>query len=553
MTQMTVKYGAIALLGILVSFLLFFRINHDQIKKRELEVRNAIATATLKIEDEIQKIELVLESMAFYFEKTPSVSQETFQNFTNPLRNGLNGNTLFAWAPSILESEKKEYEKKASKALSKIIKGTDSSNNFVPSLDQKLYYPVSLVNPMEQMEGSLGYDLNSDTTRKLAIAQSSSSKKMAISGPIDLVHDQEGVLGFLAVKTVFEPDGIATRGVVAAASRMDDFLKHTLSDELKLVDVSVQDQFAEGSLLYSSLAERDRPINEASCKTTDLAAAGRIWSLGFYPIKDPARFPHTLESYIVLLFGLVITWLIVVNTKSRDDRNILLEKRVKQRTVDLELTNEQLAVSNKQKENLLREIHHRVMNNLQIASSLMNLQKRKLRDEGAIYALTSSQDRINAIALIHQKIYQHDGVDAVDFKGYLENLINTHKRISPDTHYVIQCPEIFIDLDSAVPLAIITFEIVTNALKHAFSENLKSKRLEIIVKKKEGDVIDITISDNGSGLPKNESSKKSGLGQEIIKKLCRQLAAEYQYSSSESGTTFGLSFKQRKLQIPVFD
>jgi|GEM_PF-1118489 len=544
-TNPVIKYWTIALIGVVISFALFYLINDKKIQKNNIAIDNAIAKAELQIEDELQKIDLVIESMSFFFDNSPVVSQKTFEEFTNPFKEDLNGIKALEWAPSILGNEKKEFVLSRTNESPADILETDQSNSLISSGIKDQYFPIQLINPYNELQDILGYDIYSEITRSTAIDQSTSSRNMAFTGPIELVDNDNGVPGFLAMKTVFEPNGIKVKGIVAVVYRMDDFLNKTINDEFKVIDLTVNDLLSENATLFSSIDGKDYKKGTVR-QRSNIAAANRIWTVSFYPKPAYVGFPNIAESYFVLLLGLLITLLLIVNIKGRDDRSQDLETKVWNRTKELE-------VSNKQKENLLREIHHRVMNNLQITSSLMNLQKRKLQDEEAIYALSSSQDRINAIALIHQKIYQHDGADAVDLKGYLENLINSHKRISPDVGYVIDCPEVFIDLDSAVPLAIITSEIVVNALKHAFKKSQESKQLYILVTPMKNDVLDLVISDNGSGLPKNnEIGETKGLGYDIVKKLCRQLQAEYEFSSSSSGTSFSMRFKQRKLEIPVF-
>ncbi len=533
------KYWMIATLGIAISFFLFYLINEIKVQKSALTIDGAVAKTELKITEEIHKIDLVIESMSFFFENTPHISQELFERFTNPFRQDLKGIGALMWAPKVVHDENDLYHQKMP-----TIKKANASNELVASQPQAIHYPLALINPLKNLKDALGFDNYSEPKRKNTVDEANKSKTMAISAPIKLVKRDNGVPGVLAMKTVFEPNQSDVKGIVEVAYRMDDFFNSTLDAEMNVLDIVITDAAANNQLLFTSF-DKGSTSTKAK-KLIKIKVANRTWNINIYPKIAYTKFPHTAESYFILAFGLITTVLIVLNLKGRDERSYKLETVVAQRTKALE-------VSNKQKENLLREIHHRVMNNLQITSSLMNLQKRKLQDEEAIYALSSSQDRINAIALIHQKIYQHDGVDAVDLKGYLENLIKSHKRISPSVQYEIDCPEVFIDLDSAVPLAIITSEIVVNALKHAFTADSQTNMLYILVTVKKNDVLNLVISDNGKGLNKNlDSSKDRGLGYDIIKKLCRQLEADYEYTSSTSGTAFSLSFKQRKLQIPVF-
>ncbi len=534
-TYSVVKFNAIALIGIAVSLFLFYLINDKKVQRNNIIVDNAMAKSELKIVEELHKAHLVIESMSFFFENTEEISSEVFQRFTNPFKDDLYGIKALEWAPSIFEFERKKNAPDSIENIPDQITELDESNTLIKARKKELYYPISVINPQER-DWVLGYDLYSEKNRRSAIKEATSTREMVLTAPILLANDNN-TPGFLALKTVMEPNDKDVKGVVAAVYRMDQFLQNILTSEMEILDITVTDQMANKALLYGNYFGDTQPK-----KNSKIKAANRVWNISFYPKPAYAKFPHTVESYFVLFLGLIATTLFIFNLKGRIDHSLDLELKVLQRTKELE-------VSNKQKENLLKEIHHRVMNNLQITSSLINLQKRKLHDEEAIYALSSSQNRIKAIALIHQKIYEHEGLNAVDLYGYLENLIKSHKCLSPNVNYTIDCPKIYIDLDTAVPLAIITSEIVVNALKHAFSTNDSSNMLYILARFTEKRLLNIVISDNGVGLPVSKNLKEStGLGYDIIKKMCRQLEAEYEYSSSSSGTAFSLQFKLRKVQ-----
>lgn len=544
----TTKYFLIAIIGVLISSILFFHINKIKIEKNKGMYEAAISKSEIKIKKELQKIDLVIASMFFFIENTPNISQDFFQDFTDPFKKELNGIRALGWAPKILDVQKKKFLKKEIKDADFVITEIDSANSLIVSEKKQKYYPISVINPFKELEDVLGYDLYSNPRRRSAIIQATASKKMAFTGPIKLIKDNknnDAMPGFLAMKAVFNTKNNIERGVVFVAYTMHEFLENTLDDEINMLDFKISDQVDNTTPLYNSLNYKTFTQTPEVKKTLHLNVGNRVWDINFYAKSQFTDFPHIRESYFVLILGLLTTFLLTNSVIVRDNRNAVLEKNVKQRTLQLE-------TSNRQKENLLKEVHHRVMNNLQITSSLMNLQKRKLRNKNAINALTSSQERINAIALIHQKIYQHEGVDAVDLYGYLENLIKIHKKISPLVRYNINCPKVYIDLDTAVPLAIITSEIVVNALKHAFPKDSEANLLEISVNTNENDEIDLSISDNGVGLPDDFNIDESqGLGHEIIKKLCRQLSAEFNFSSTVTGSIFKLHFKQNKSYVKV--
>ena len=199
----------------------------------------------------------------------------------------------------------------------------------------------------------------------------------------------------------------------------------------------------------------------------------------------------------------------------------------------------------KEKEILLAEIHHRVKNNLAVITGLLELQVQNTDNDEAKTVLRDSQLRINSMALIHEKLYESDNLSLIQFGKYIGELID----VIADSHITKEKP-IEIDIESdpieftitqAIPCGLLMNEIVTNALKHAF-EGRKSGKI-VISLKKEGDVIQLVISDNGVGLPDNfEEMKVKSLGMTLIYTLASQLNADMNIESGE-GTVYRLTFE----------
>ena len=525
------KYFSVLLIGASISLFVFFSINNRYISNQKDLVDNAISRALIKIDDEFNKITLVMESMGFFFENHEDVPQELFERFTSPYLSELRSIGALEWAPRILESEANSEDLEVPK-----ITQTDSSGNFITAQSRKVHFPIALINPLEPLKDAVGFDNYSEEIRKEAIDQAIESKKTVLSAPIELVLKNNGFRGFLALKSVFNSETGEVKGVVAAIYRMDIFLRRTLKNELAIIDLTITDSLAQDSLLYTNrepLSLENR-TNESTFK--QIKAGNRVWDIEFSPKSKHYNFPHVLESYLVLILGLLTTGLLIYAIKVSDEHNDRLEARVILRTSELE-------ASNKLKENLLREIHHRVKNNLQITSSLMNMQKRRLSSKEAITALSDSQARISAIALTHQKIYQDKDSKAVNLNDYLIDLMEYQKKISPFFTYKIDCPLITVDLDRAVPLALIISELVTNAVKHAYPDNTKYNELKIDVIRLDDESVLLCIKDNGKGLPENfDLDKAEGIGFEIIRALCRQISAQLNYESAENGTQFDLIF-----------
>ena len=524
------KYLAIILFGTFISVFIFLSINSTYQESNKLIVENAIVKAELKLKEELNKINLSIRSMGIFFESMPQISQKLFEGFTNPFIEELNGIGALEWAPKIENSMETDFEKFT------IITKTDSSRNFIPTKTNGIHYPIKLLNPLKTIQKALGYDLYSNPERKSAIDSAISSKRIVFTAPIELVQANNGVPGILAIKSVHDTTSHMVKGIVAGIYRMDIFIGKTLASELKVFDIRMYDKTSGGELLYSSFGERQSEDPSKNTIQKTIRAANRLWDIEFIPKPQFLSFPHVFESYVVLVLGLISTLLITYVVKKQDGYYDRLEARVRLRTVELE-------ASNALKENLLREIHHRVKNNLQITSSLMNIQKRKLTSEEAITAIEDSQARIMAIALTHQKIYQDKDSKAVNLCEYLNDLLEHEKKISSSFSYKIDCPVISVDLDHAVPLALIISELVTNAVKHAYPDTEEYNELLVDVERLNAEEVSLTILDNGQGLPEDfDIGTAEGIGFEIIRALCRQISAKLTYESNNKGTQFNLVF-----------
>jgi two-component sensor histidine kinase len=195
------------------------------------------------------------------------------------------------------------------------------------------------------------------------------------------------------------------------------------------------------------------------------------------------------------------------------------------------------------KETLVKEIHHRVKNNLHLISSLLESQSAYLQDE-ALFAIQKSQHRVQAISLIHQRLYLNDQVSNVEMSIYLREIISylrdsfvTDENITFD----LDLDPIQLDVSQAVPLGLIVNEAVTNAVKYAFPYN-KTGMIGINLKREPDGACHLRISDNGVGLPGDfDAGQNNSLGMSLIKGLSRTLQADLRISSF-AGTTIHLCF-----------
>ncbi|MDN5214970.1 tetratricopeptide repeat protein [Fulvivirgaceae bacterium BMA12] len=199
---------------------------------------------------------------------------------------------------------------------------------------------------------------------------------------------------------------------------------------------------------------------------------------------------------------------------------------------------------NKRKvETLMQELHHRVKNNLQLLSSIFSLQSRAITDSGALEAVKSSENRVNAMAIIHQKLYSKTEVGHIDGREYFHDLIS---QLAESFGYelnngniIVEIGDFEIDLDQVISLGLIVNELVSNCFKHTFSEVLNPK-LYIRIKQAKEDLL-IEIQDNGRGFNREDISSNS-MGLNIIETLSRQLRATIKWDI-DPGVRFNLLMK----------
>ena len=208
---------------------------------------------------------------------------------------------------------------------------------------------------------------------------------------------------------------------------------------------------------------------------------------------------------------------------------------------------EQIRASLEEKGMLLREIHHRVKNNLQIIISLFNLQTNYVEDDNAYKALKEGQDRIRSMALIHERFYQNDGLTQIDFDDYIkrlaETLFQSFKLPPGKIGLRIHCEKISLDIDTAVPCGLIINEVVSNSLKHAFKDG-REGIIEINLILVDDTYYRLTIADNGMGLPLEfDLGSSDSMGIQLINALSDQIDGTLKIENI-NGVKFIFEFKK---------
>ncbi|HSP40837.1 MAG TPA: histidine kinase dimerization/phosphoacceptor domain -containing protein [Gillisia sp.] len=226
--------------------------------------------------------------------------------------------------------------------------------------------------------------------------------------------------------------------------------------------------------------------------------------------------------------------------------------RLKQRSNHkLKVLNEELAHKNilldkhnAENELLLKEIHHRVKNNLELVKSLISLQSAQLEDSATKDAMIASQNRVQSMGIIHQKLYQGENLGSIEMKDYFLNLgEGILDTFNAEDKVKIECAmdSLELDVDTAVPIGLIVNELLTNALKYAFPEN-RNGTIQISLSHASPETLSLKVIDNGVGKDAGAEPKGTGFGSQLIQLLTQQLNGTMT-ETSENGTMVAFNFK----------
>ncbi len=221
-----------------------------------------------------------------------------------------------------------------------------------------------------------------------------------------------------------------------------------------------------------------------------------------------------------------------------------LEQKVHEATSELIVANQQLRESLAEREVLLKEIHHRVKNNLQIVSSLLDLQSNAIPDTRSRYLFHESRSRIQAMAMIHEMLYQSSDFAVIDFAKYLDRLTSSLFQLYLQDGRVsrlLDVGEVILGLDEAIPCGLIVNELVSNALKYAFPGN-RPGALNVGVHCLDGGMITLMVEDDGAGFPDSLDFRETEtLGLQLVTLLVKQLRGTIELLSTP-GTCFRIQF-----------
>lgn len=307
-------------------------------------------------------------------------------------------------------------------------------------------------------------------------------------------------------------------------------------------------------VVYDGTTIHNKKRDEEYYKNFNLKESDFIYTdLDLYGLKlrigSAYKHPQESKTYLGIItylwFGLLCAFIFV--TLFQYLKNNQLNAMLQSANKKVAIKNQQLEANLLKIQILIKEIHHRVKNNMQIISSLLNMQRNDQKNDSVAAALDESKRRIQSMALVHQKLYETEDLSHIKVKEYIEQLVDsvestlTQNTIAPIKHIEVPVDLVF-NIDTMIPLGLILNELITNSYKYAFQKD-KENIISVSITQKES-FFHLIYSDNGTGIPENIDFKNSGtLGLELIHILTEQLEGKIEYKKTNL-SSFIIEFKK---------
>jgi two-component sensor histidine kinase len=536
---------------------LYVYISGREQQRIRAEFERAADTLGREFSDAVGRhLEAVMALQDLYASVGP-IDRAGFAAFASPLQQLHPGVQALEWAPVVPLAQRARLEDAVRREGYPAFAISDRSQDgrMVPAPTRAEYVPVLFMQPYQGNETALGFDLTSLPSRREVIDRARDSALPAASGRLALVQERGQQSGVLVVLPVYDGPPPATiaqrrsalRGYVLGVYRVGDLVQAALLGEESLhIDLTVTDDTAPPTeqLLF---ARRGRAAGLPWTRVVTTDVGDHHWSIRFTPAADFAVVHRNWQAWTVLVVGLLFASVLEMMVLLMTERAAAIQRVVEQRTADLTKANAVIRDALKEKETLLQEIHHRVKNNLQVISSLINIQLRKLGPGASRDALQECQTRVQAIALIHEQLYQSRDYSRVPFSQYARSLaanVFHAAGVSPGAVSLeVEVGEVALAVDKAIPCGLILNELITNSLKHAFPQERRGT-VRVELDQTATGRVRLAVTDDGVGLPADLDFRQSDtLGMQLVCTLAEQLAAKLDVSRTAAGTSFEVVFQ----------
>lgn len=574
-------------LSVLVLSVVLLLIIHGIVRENERVLTTAVFEREMEnyatdLQSQIDLSTEVVESIAGFFNASVFVERDEFRRFVaTPLFRHAQILAL-EWIPAVADKDRAEYEEEARADGMNDFQFTERKSRSVMRRAGRRpwYFPAYYVEPLQGNETALGFDLGSDPTRLESIRKSIETGAAISSGRMALVQGRGDRYGFLIFRPIYRrvvspttPGGPMSglQGFALGVFTVSDLVVESLKDrDMEGIGFYLFDDSAPPGRRFLYHYDETREVSEPEPfhgvpeailqgvnYRTNLIVPGRAWSVLFY--RTSGRYGMNSDrGFLVLTGGLIFIGLLcgflwtttrhahkvegLLSELSRS--NIELKKEMAERRK----VEANLHTLLQEKEILLKEIHHRVKNNLQMVSGLLNLQGRHAEDEKAKELYRESETRVMSMALIHENLYRNRDLGRINFADYVRSLAGNisssyYGQRKENIEFIFDLEKVDLVIDTAIPAGLIINELITNAYKHAFSGR-QDGEVRIGFHGSEGTGYVLTVADNGSGMPAGKDlGSFSTLGINLVRTLVELLGGRIEIHR-ENGTTFQITFRE---------
>jgi two-component sensor histidine kinase/integral membrane sensor domain MASE1 len=560
------------LLAMMLTVLLFARVSRWDQTRQDSTHRRRADTITAALERGSDHYLEVVQSIADFQQTLGRIDRSAFQRFVRGPLERYRSFRALGWVPHVAAAERQAHEAaaRAEGQPDYTVSELTADGPRVPAAARPAHYPLYFFEPAGEPGNRhlVGLDLGSQPRWRLALEQAAERGRQAVTLDTGLLGDGTPTLLVVAPVHLDDPAAEGTArpptgyavGICAVGAIVEGALRSAGREGLGLVLREPHATWRRASYATAPPEPRDHPV--ALTVTTTPRIAGRVWQLDIMATARYLAAERSWQAWLVLTSGvLFVAWLeafLLVIT----GRTSKVEQKVAQRTRELEVSNRaveeqraELARSNAElasalnaKEILLRELHHRVKNNLQVIASLFSLQARYLTDPRHREIFEDSRNRVFSIALAHEKLYRSKDLARIDFSEYARNLVahlQSMLGVGAGIALEMEIHPVTLPVETAIPCGLVINELVTNALKHAFPDGRRGTIRVGLREVAPGRWL-VAVEDDGVGLPADVTlGKTESLGLDLVSILASQIGGEIEVDR-QRGTSFRLTFGGRR-------
>jgi two-component sensor histidine kinase/CHASE1-domain containing sensor protein len=547
-------------LAVALVVVLAVRVSRGEQSRMDASLRRRADQVTAALERGSDHYLQVVQSIADFDHAVGHIDAHAFEQFVKGALADP-GIRALGWAPLLSDSERADYEanrREEGRTRFEVLE-PDGHGQLVRANDRNDYYPLDLIEPQPPHARLLGLDLASTSRWRAALAGSARSGQALATVDSDLV----GRAVLVVLVPVFfgrnggaqqRPEGFAV-GICSLEALAGAALRVGARDGL---DIALYERRDGGPKLAYTTLPAESANQHGQALVTAPRVAGHPWTLQIFASNEYLAAERGWQAWLVLAAGVLFVAWLEAFLLLMAGRTSKIEQMVAQRTRELEVSNREveerraeLARSNTDlsaalnaQEILLRELHHRVKNNLQVIASLFSLQARYLPDPRYREIFEESRNRVFSIALAHEKLYRSKDLGRIDFSEYARNLVShLHSMLGPNSaiNVVTDIHEVTLPVETAIPCGLVINELVTNAFKHAFPAG-RQGAIRVVLREVGPARWLVAVEDDGIGLPAQISlGKTDSLGLDLVSILATQIGAEVEVNR-ERGTSFKLTF-----------